>query len=143
METTGATESKNLNPWDSDSYFHYRGQDISGAEWTVAVSGKDTTIAGDHLADVLFSYWIPGPGWFTVEKGIPEKALRFTPVEKGIPEKALLYLRTWNTQKEQFLVQQQGQERETSLDEMPELKEAIARSNRIYSNGGAEVLGQR
>ncbi len=96
-------------------------QDVAGADWLTAVAAEDYRLHADiHGSQLFYTY------------GKTQNA-------GGPASSSYIYLRTWNTRSKTWTVGTAYAARQSiSFDDLPWLE--IRQANRIYTNGGAEVL---
>ena len=127
VDVTGVHMSSALNSGNIDTlYFNER--EVSGAEWIRCVSGKYTIAAGDSFCNTLLSFWFN------------ERFL--LSLEKEVPKSAYIYLRTWNVEKQEVLIEDSIHETIAHINPntVPVLHYAFSSRDKIYDNGGAQIL---
>ena len=133
VDVVGVPMSAPLNRWSNDTlYFNER--DVSGAEWLDSISGERTVVSCDSNSDCLLSFWFP---W-----GLSSRQTFIISPEKDIHETFYIYLRTWNIEKQEVLVQDPIREKDVYInpEDIPKLRDAINIRNKIYDNGGVHVF---
>ena len=114
----------------------YTRQDIATIDWLSTVAGADYLIYTDHHGGRL-----PGS---TIELGGQNWPLSPKEGAKQISSPSYIYLRTWNTQKRELTFATGYAARQSiSLDDLPWFVQAMEKSDRVYNNGGAEILLHR
>jgi uncharacterized membrane protein len=106
-------------------------QDVTAAEWFSRVAEEDCVVYADHHSSKLFVEQIDFP---CKQAGVPSntKEVRFP---------SYFYFRAWNIQKKALTFGTTYAGRQSvSFDDLPGVTYIIESGNRIYNNGGAQVL---
>ena len=108
-------------------------QDVTAADWLSEIAG-DYPVYVDHHSSKLQGVYLK-----------PSCEVRQFPRDaSGISSPSYIYLRTWNTQKRVLTFATAYAARQSvSFDDLPWFVQAMEKSDRIYNNGGAEILLHR
>ncbi|MBC8276536.1 MAG: DUF2206 domain-containing protein, partial [Chloroflexi bacterium] len=110
-------------------------QDIASKDWLSTVAGADYLIYLDHHSRLIGT---------TIELFDQIQDLRLGQGAKQISSPSYIYLRTRNTQKKALTFGTSYAARQSiSFDDLPWFVQAMEKSDRIYNNGGAEILLHR
>lgn len=112
---------------------HYNQQEVICAHWLAGLKDDHTVVYGDmRYSTPLLSVWL----W---------KHVRDFGDLKKIPNSAYIYFRTWNVEEREVLASiecgLQPKSGYVSFQDNPELFHIFESRNKIYDNGGAQVLG--
>ena len=109
----------------------FTGQDVAAAEWFSRVAEEDCVVYADHHSGKLFLEQIDFPCRVA---GVPGNT-------KEVCSPGYFYLRAWNIQKKALTFGTTYAGRQSvGFDDLPWLMQAVEKSDRIYNNGGAQVL---
>jgi len=108
-------------------------QDGASARWLSQNANSELNVYVDsHSVKLLTFYEFPGK-----LEGFPRDATK-------LEHDSYIYFTAWNTAKNEVtytFVNKPGFRQSVSLDEIPGLTKAIESKDRIYNNGGAQILG--
>jgi len=108
-------------------------QDGAAAQWLAQRANDETKVYTDHHTFKILEFY-GFPGQITA---VPCDASK-------LKEDSYIYLSTWNTNKgELTFAVGPGLRHPISFDDIPGLTKAIEGKNRVYNNGGAQVLAPR
>jgi len=109
-------------------------QDGAGADWLAQTLGSEHAVYADWHSFLLL-----------YEQTKLFGQLFFFPRDMGkVPEDSYFYFRTWNIDKQEIILGVGvGLRQPVGFNEVPELLSAIECKNRIYDNGGAQILAPR
>jgi uncharacterized membrane protein len=108
-------------------------QDGSAARWLAQQASDETQVYTDHHTFKILGFY-GFPGQITV---VPYDASK-------LKEDSYIYLSTWNTNKgELTFAVGPGLRRPVRFSCIPGLNEVMGEKNRVYSNGGAQILAPR
>ncbi len=106
-------------------------QDVTAAEWFSRVAEEDCVVYADHHSGKLFLEQID----------FPCKGSEFSRDTKEVRFPSYFYLRAWNIQNKALTFGTTYAGRQSvSFDDLPGVTYVIDSGNRIYNNGGAQVL---
>ena len=110
---------------DLAGVFYWR--DGAAAEWLTQKTGDETKVWADqHTGRFLWYHGLRGQ------------------IIGGLSEDSYMYFTTWNIDKEEAVFAiGPGLRQHVSFDNIPGLKRAIEDKNRIYNNGGAQILAPK
>jgi uncharacterized membrane protein len=114
----------------------FTAQDVAARDWVSKVAEEDHPVYVDHHSGKLLG----------TQTGCVIKVYQFPLDIRGqkLYSPSYIYLRTWNTQKELLTFGTAYAARQgISLDHIPGLITAFESSDRIYTNGGAQILVSR
>ena len=105
-------------------------QDGAAAEWLTQKAGDESNVYADHHAHrLVWFYSFPGQAAY-----LPRKA---TELEEG----SYLYFTAWNLAKHEItFATAPGLRQHIAFNDIPGLSHVIDSKNRIYTNGGAQIL---
>ncbi len=105
-------------------------QDGAGAEWLAQKAGDESNVYADHHAHrLVWFYSFPGQAAY-----LPRKA---TELEEG----SYLYFTAWNLAKHEItFATAPGLRQHIAFNDISGLSHVIDSKNRIYNNGGAQIL---
>ncbi len=105
-------------------------QDGAGAEWLAQKAGDESNVYADHHAHrLVWFYSFPGQATY-----LPRKA---TELEEG----SYLYFTSWNIDKKEItFATGPGLRQHITFNDISGLSHVIDSKNRIYTNGGAQIL---
>ncbi|MCX6010286.1 MAG: DUF2206 domain-containing protein, partial [Chloroflexi bacterium] len=105
-------------------------QDGAAARWLAQRASDETKVYTDHQTFKILGFY-RFPGQITV---VPYDASK-------LQEDSYIYFTAWNTEKKEITFAiDPGLRQHISFDDIPGLNAVIESKNRIYTNGGAEVL---
>ena len=104
--------------------------DGAGAEWLAQKAGDESNVYADHHAHrLVWFYSFPGQAAY-----LPRKA---TELKEG----SYLYFTAWNLAKHEItFATAPGLRQHIAFNDIPGLSHVIDSKNRIYTNGGAQIL---
>jgi len=106
-------------------------QDGAGADWLAQTLGSEHTVYADWHGFLLL---------FNQTKLFGQLSFFSRDMSK-VPEDSYLYFRTWNIDKQEIILGVgTGLRQPVGFNKAPELLSAIEGKNRIYNNGGAQIL---
>jgi uncharacterized membrane protein len=108
-------------------------QDTAAADWLSGVAKEDCQVYVDHHSGKLLG----------IQVGLPCPALEFPHDAKAeeLSSPSYSYLRTWNTQKKQLTFGTGYAARQSvSFDDLPWFTQTLEKGDKIYDNGGAQIL---
>jgi uncharacterized membrane protein len=110
-------------------------QDGAAARWlSQSTSSKDNVYVDSHSGKLLTFYEFPGK----LEQ-LPRDAIKLKP-------DSYIYFSVWNISRSEVtftLLGKPGLRQHVRFDDIPGLMSVVESKNRIYNNGGAEILGPR
>ncbi len=116
---------------------HYNEQEVASARWLAGAAGDDLVFYGDSYSFNVMAVTFTSPVikkhtlWMPYLDMIPE-----------MPDSSYIYFRTWTLKElETFEIFQHEKRGETSLQDYLDTLDAIEARDKIYDNGGAQVLG--
>lgn len=128
VDVRGVPRSNALTPWSGDNpYFNKK--EVTGAEWLAKVSDEDAVVAADSYGVDLIGFY---------------RRRFLLSLQKDTPQKAYIYLRTWNIEKQEVYVYLRAEVTDhINLKDEPKLLNDFNNRNRIYDNGGAQILNPK